>query len=498
MLKSWDIFDTLIARRCIYPHNIFRIVEQISRITNFANVRIVAEQNVAKQNKNYTLDEIYEEFGKLTNAPEKLCDELKTLEIKTEIDQCIPITENLRQVKAGDILISDMYLPEKVIRKMLDKAGLFAPVEVIITSGGKASGKVWKEFAEQGEFLFHIGDNIEIDVQGARKYGFDSALSVLSMPNQFEQWLLQRDFNFGAYLREIRLRNPFTEEIKRTYWTLFTMNVGILIILVQLIDELQKKHGFDYLGFCGRDTYYLWLLYKKYKDELGEEPPDNDYLYYSRKLAYYSRQGIVNYFHSKTFGQKSLMIDLIGTGTNLHYLRKKNKLIFSILLCCHDVNKAYKGAVDLPKKWVAFSDSSDTDDSFSFINYNYNDFPLNDCLESFNRATHNSPIRINSLNVGGKDISKIILSESNDIENFDVLEACLKEFLNSKIIWSKFKGNDAIENLKQILLLFVKSASKIVMKWRHNINEEMDRQDFIPDIVNSFKKNENYSPENVK
>ena len=321
MLKSWDIFDTLIARRCIHPHNIFRIIEQVTKLKNFTALRITAEQNLVKRGVNYNFDDIYKEFGKITNSPEKLCEELKALEIKVELDQCIPITENLRQVKAGDILISDMYLPEKIIRRMLDKAGLFAPVEILITSGGKASGKVWKEFADQGQFLFHIGDNVEVDVQKPRQYGFDSALTTLSNPNVFERWLMQRDFQFGAYLREIRLRNPFTEEIKRTYWTLFTINIGILIILVQLIDELQKKHGFEYLGFCGRDTYYLWMLYKKYKEDIGEEPPDNDYLYYSRKLVYYSRQDAIKYFHEKIDGRKALMIDLIGTGTNLHYLR---------------------------------------------------------------------------------------------------------------------------------------------------------------------------------
>ena len=498
MMKSWDIFDTLIARKSVSPRSVFAIVEQVSKIKNFMAIRIAAEQNLVRQGLNYNIEDIYKEFQRITNAPENLCDSLKNLEVKVELDQCIPITENLRQVKAGDILISDMYLPEKVIRKMLDKAGLFAPVEIIITSGGKSSGRIWKEFADQGQFLFHIGDNVEVDVQKPRQYGFDSALTTLSYPNDFEQWLMQRDFQFGAYLREIRLRNPFTEEIKRTYWTLFTINVGMLIILVQLIDALQKKYGFEYLGFCGRDTYYLWLLYKKYKEDLGEEPPSNDYLYYSRKMLYYSRQSTTKYFRLKTAGKKSLMIDLIGTGTNLHYLRKKNDLDYSILICCHDMGKDYSDATDLPKKWVALSDSSDTDDTFSFINYKYTEFPLNDSLESFNRATHNSPIRINELLVAGKNISEIILSESNDVENFDVFEYCLREVLNSKIVWSRLKGDDTIENLKHMLLLFINLASKIVMKSRHVINEEMDRQDFIPNIIKSFESNTDYSGKPVK
>ena len=101
MIKTWDIFDTLIARRCVHPHNIFRIVEQVTKLKNFTALRITAEQNLVKRGVTYNFDDIYKEFGKITNAPEKLCDELKALEIKVELDQCIPITENLRQVKSG-------------------------------------------------------------------------------------------------------------------------------------------------------------------------------------------------------------------------------------------------------------------------------------------------------------------------------------------------------------------------------------------------------------
>ena len=475
MLKSWDIFDTLIARRCIHPHNIFRIVEQVTKLENFTALRIKAERNLIDRGINYNFDDIYKEFGKITNAPEKLCAELKALEIKVELDQCMPITENLRQVKAGDILISDMYLPEKVIRKMLDKAGLFAPVEILITSGGKSSGKIWKELSKTGQFLFHIGDNVESDVQKPRQYGFDTALSVLSQPNQFEQWLLQRDFQFGSYLREIRLRNPFTEENKRNYWTLFTLNIGLLIVCVQLMDELQKKYGFEYLGFCGRDTYYLWLLYKKYKEDMGEEPPDNAYLHYSRKLAHYSRQDLIKYFNYKIAGRKALMIDLLGTGRTLHLLRKDTVLNYSILLCYHQANRY----TDPQKRWVALSDSSVDDDSFSFINYSSDTLPLNDNMDVFNRATHNSPVRMYTLRMKDKNIFQVNLSEINDTENFDVIEACLKEVLKSKIVYSRFKGDEAIENLQQMLQIFTKLAIPVVMMSRHVINEAMDKMGFL-------------------
>lgn len=512
MLKSWDIFDTLIARKCVFPRSVFAIVEQVGKVKNFATARIAAEQNLVKQGLNYNLDDIYKELQRIAKAPKELCDGLKNLEIKVELDQCIPITENLRQVKAGDILISDMYLPEKVIRKMLDKAGLFAPVEILVTSGGKASGKVWKEFAEQGQFLFHIGDNVEVDVKKPRQYGFDSALTTLSRPNYFEQWLMQRDFAFGSYLREIRLRNPFTEEIKRTYWTLFTLNVGILIIFVQLIDQLQKKHGFEYLGFCGRDTYYLWLLYKKFKDDLGEEPPANDYLHYSRKLINYSKSNIAKYFDNKIDGRKALMIDLVGTGISLDILRRDLNLDYSTLICGHNNWTKNFGILDwiclLEKKEMPLERSK----NFCFTNFNVEEQLLwREPTENLNRATHNSPIRLSAIKINEKILSDVILSPIDDTENFDVIETCLKEFLKSKIVWGGIKNQNVLENLRQMLIILNNWGAPAILKSQHMINENIDRRDFIESFeqrykvesnssisVNSFEKNKTDSREYVK
>ena len=179
MIRTWDIFDTLIARRCIFPQVIFYLVEETSHFKYFTSARIEAERNAAKRG-NYNFDDIYEEFQKLTNAPKDVCDNLKKLEADAEIAQAIPITENLLQVQAGDVLITDMYLPEPLIRRMLSKVGLLEPVEVFISSGGKSSGRIWTQLAEQKEFVFHVGDNQESDINNSRRAGFESTLSVLS------------------------------------------------------------------------------------------------------------------------------------------------------------------------------------------------------------------------------------------------------------------------------------------------------------------------------
>ena len=483
MIKTWDIFDTLIARRCIYPHAIFQIVEQVTNSVGFVQARILAERNASRYG-NFNLDNIYEEFQLITNASKNICDTLKKLEYDIEFEQSIPITENIRQVKSGDILISDMYLPENFIRRLLDKAGLLVPVEIVITSNGKSSGRIWKQLAEQRKVLFHIGDNFGSDIKNPRFAGFESALTVLSNPTPVEEYILQKDFNFGAYLREIRLRNPFSEEIKRIYWQLFTLNIGILILLVQQIDELQKKCGFEYLGFCGRDTHYLRLLYEKYKRERGETPTPNDYLYYSRKLVRNSDKELAKYFSAKINNRKALMIDLIGTGVHLNILRKKYALNYAVLISIHNNEETtkriypnlYEARVWLP---VAKESNTKNNNADFFIIELKENLNINDTIESLNRATHNSPIRLNALYVGEKIISNAVFSENDDIENFDVLENCLREVLKSKLVTSIYASVGGLE-LEEFLLLFLKALTtysvSLPLRTKHQLIEQVDHQ----------------------
>ena len=248
---------------------------------------------------------------------------------------------------------------------------------------------------------------------------------------------MERDFEFGAYLREIRLRNPFAEEIKRVHWQLFTLNIGILLLLIQQIDDLQKRGGFEYLGFCGRDTHYLRLLYEKFKRDRDEVPTPNDYLHYSRKLVRNSCEELAKYYSDKIGGRKALLIDLAGTGTNLHYLRENFNLDYSILICIvgnKDLYKMYR--IMRGKDKIKFPDS----------------------LELLNRATHNSPVRLQTVQVGDKILPEVTFSALNDTENLDVMESCLREVLSSKMILPTEISPESREEILLKLIDFMQTA----------------------------------------
>lgn len=455
---------------------IFRIIDKQYKVDGFYDTRIKAEQNLLARGDMFTLDDIYDELRRITNADQALCEKLKALECAVEMDQAIPIVENINRVKSGDIVISDIYLPEEIIRKILDKAGLIVPVELIVTSAGKMSGRIWKQFSRQNQYVFNIGDNQQSDVENPRLAGFDSSITLLSQMNAVEKYLLDRYFYLAGYLREIRLRNPYTEEIKRLYWGYCSANFGMLILIVQLIDRLQKQNGFEYLGFCGRDSYYLWLLYKKYKEDMGEVPVSSDYLYYSRKLFYNSRADLAEYFAAKIDNRKALMVDLTGTGTHLHDMRKYIRARYSILVCYKygiNTRELYNGLPNA-EDWIPFADNVGRADAES--NFYFKQFGDNVLYEFFNRATHNTPISLETLNIGGKTVSNVTFSELDDTEYRDVLESCLREVLNSKIVWGGVgeTSDDILADLDMLIELVNEMATPHIFRTTELINNEID------------------------
>lgn len=485
MLKTWDIFDTLIARRYVQPVTIFQIVEQTAgHVPGFVKLRNEAEKNLILRGEKYNLDDIYDELQKISGASKEVCDKLKNLECDTEIENAIPIRENLLQVKAGDVLISDMYLPEKIIRKILNKVGLRVPVEIVITNHGKSSGQIWKQIADQNKFVFHIGDNAKSDFKNPRLAGFESSITLLSAPNEIEKFLFGQDIMFAGCLREIRLLNPYREEVKRLYWNLFSLNAGILILTARKIDELQKKYGFEYLGFCGRDTYYLRQIYEKYKADLNEEPPANDYLHYSRKLITGSKDAVAEYYADKISGRKALLIDLSGSGTHLHELREEKNFDYSILICgkldSYSTKTIYKDKKTFPEKWISFLENPEKV-SGDKLNFYFTETMDGDTqlwsmyCELFNRATHNSPIRSDTVKIGEKIIPEVTFSEVNDTENLDVFLACMEEILRMKINWGAgITDEKFLPVYKKMLATLTEQARGKSFSFRHAIDSYMD------------------------
>ena len=91
----------------------------------------------------YTLDDIYHRMLTDHVMSAATVTRLRALELEEECANLIPIAEHVREVRPGDVLVSDMYLPGEFIAAVLrDKCDLhFNPL--FLSSHGKSSGRAW-------------------------------------------------------------------------------------------------------------------------------------------------------------------------------------------------------------------------------------------------------------------------------------------------------------------------------------------------------------------
>ena len=178
---SFDIFDTLIQRKCGNPVNIFHIVEEkynishAQTIESFCEVRINAELKARRKSnrREITIDDIYREIDS-----SYLCQEmtlLKQLELETEFEECIGRQDIVslyeKAVKKKKvIIISDMYLQTDFLKSILDKNHISLPLRVFVSSecnALKSDGTLFKlaldEINWKPNNVLHIGDNFKSD-----------------------------------------------------------------------------------------------------------------------------------------------------------------------------------------------------------------------------------------------------------------------------------------------------------------------------------------------
>jgi hypothetical protein len=323
-IRSYDIFDTLIARRCIDPRNIFIEVEHASQRAGFAASRTQAEALLYAAAGAYDLDAIYVKLQELLGLTDAEREQLKSLEVDREVANAIPIAANLQNVEHGDLLISDMYLPAEVIRRLLDAAGFDKHVGIIVTSHGKRHGTVWPRLKDRLVIERHRGDNHESDVQSPLQHGIYGEHTAHAAPDAFEQFFLNNGLELLARIvRELRLRlevagaGDFLAQQKRIQ---HQVNLPILVLAATYVHNYASERGLANIVFCSRDcSHLLWVYRHLFAGDLAERPAR--YFYTSRLSRVTASAGYVSYANS-VIDAGSLVVDLCGTGWSLGALYK--------------------------------------------------------------------------------------------------------------------------------------------------------------------------------
>lgn len=316
-LYSFDIFDTLITRKVATPKGIFVLMNDIINQspqfadlpndvkTNFFNYRTNSEfylrqiNNQWNDGKDISLDMIYNHIQHTYFLTNEQTQAIKELEIQLELDNIIPIKENIEKLKVllekgkRVVLISDMYLPEYIIKEMLLKCDpVLCQVKLYLSSTlgfMKTKQALFHYVKEQENVEFrewtHLGDNKFADFFCARKLGIKAVLYPYVKFKEYEKSLLvansQNSFvqiSLGC-AKNIRL-NKFPNDEKAQLGASLAGPI-LFPYIYWLLDQAQKR-GIERLYFIARDGYILKLIADLIIKE-NNLPIKTKYIYGSRK-----------------------------------------------------------------------------------------------------------------------------------------------------------------------------------------------------------------------
>ncbi|PQP84601.1 hypothetical protein C0Q44_08605 [Paenibacillus sp. PCH8] len=312
---SFDIFDTLMMRKVLYPQDVFDLVEgkalQIGlSVQQFRQKRAESERSLLMRT-NPNIYEIYEELQDLTQISSEEKEELLALELATEKEVLIKrekMVELLQYAVAHgkDVyLISDMYLPKTILLRYLSDLGIRGFKDVFVSCEyrtPKCDGlfDIFKDKVKASSYL-HIGDNYDADYTFAKLHGLDSfhikssleMLEISSYRSIFKSLTSINDRSLlGLQLSRV-FNNPFAlyqsdgrPKLISTYDVGYSFVAPIITNFVLWLLKASKEGNYDKILFLARDGYLIQKLYQQATRILNMEiMPENEYFLTSRMIC---------------------------------------------------------------------------------------------------------------------------------------------------------------------------------------------------------------------
>lgn len=370
-MVSFDIFDTLITRTVWEPFGIFLLMQKrledrsydgiISDYVrdNFALMRKNAEEQARQVSEHIgkeevTLDEIYAAFAQSAYVSENVLEDLKKLEIQTEIENSIAILKNIESVKDylnhGEqvVLISDMYLPNNVIRGLLCQADPVLgdlPLYVSCECGRtKKSGSLYAYVKNELNIAYsewtHYGDNNRSDIKIPEILGI-KAIPV-KLAEELDRKKISEDMTlYGDLKKQVFLgmaRNTVeNNSLQKAGMLGATIGGFLLYPYIFWVVCSSMERDYHRLYFVGRDGFIL----KKIADEIISVYHYNlktKYLYGSRKAWRVEDEASQALLHDYLLqeivplDEKFALVDLQGTGKSMGYVVRQIKRSADITL----------------------------------------------------------------------------------------------------------------------------------------------------------------------
>ena len=397
---SFDLYDTLIFRQVEKPSDIFELTiheylkknggnksELKREAADFVRARSAAELSLYKSEKTFDLYDIYDKLNGFTDEQRQ---HLAEIEIRLEIELSFAgrvgkeLYEHAVQKNKKIIVTTDMYLPETVISKILNKCGYTRIDKIYVSSQiGKWKsrfGELFQYVAEDAintvaenrksgtndasdknapdknaleddspednkkyiqcigkRRILHIGDNYRNDVLFAKLKGIDSVfLENNKEMSVFGQAWIENTLNCSGDHGHSNFDTGNPVDSTDCYRMGYDIFGPLTLGYISWIHDISVRQGKEKILFFAREGYTL----KKIYDSMYEDIP-SEYVYVSRKALKYpllSRLNTIDeifdafYVNKVTTYEKLLgNLNLLGNEEALQILRSNNIELTSVV-----------------------------------------------------------------------------------------------------------------------------------------------------------------------
>jgi len=387
---SFDIFDTLLARTVKDPTDIFNIIEEKFPYPKFKELRIRSQSN-----STHLIEDIYRHFKLLTNDTDEVISQLRQFELKTEMENTIPIVSNILKIQNGDILVSDMYLSHEEILKLLKYHYINQNIQLFVSSSGKSQGYMWASLIKNFDILNHTGDNYHSDITMSSKFGIKGTYTQIHKFSKLEE-KLDTNRDLMIFLRRFRLMNPYDETTfeYKLYDYQIQYNIPLLLFMCKKIYTILTSEHRNKVLFLSRDGCLIYklfsFLYPQFKSY---------YVYSSRLINKTYTDNYVAYLKEIFNDSDSLLFDLHGS------FNSGRKLFMEVFNC-------------LPRILIFdLSIKTNCYDKLSYFTHHSN------MIETFNQDLNGSLIDY-------KDNKTIHMPTETPLEHIKVMHNTVEEFIH--------------------------------------------------------------------
>lgn len=309
---SFDVFDTLVMRKVLYPEDIFYVTGHKVGKSGISPDIFAEKRRYADRHNKYekNIYGIYRTMQDILGLTEEEREQFMELEIETEKEMLIHRKEIVSAYQYALLqgkrvfLISNMHLPETIMKEILSGIGIEGYEKLLVSCDyhcNKTSGlfRIYREMVPKGRCL-HIGDD-DIADRAAAKEDIDvflirSAISLLKTSNLktlmgYVHSMKEKNA-LGLLLSKI-FNSPFALEAGcgmiriRTYreWGYHFLGIYVVAYFDWLIRQL-KESRIEKMLFSTRDGYIFYNLYEWYRENVDKNIPEAVYFKTSRKLCY--------------------------------------------------------------------------------------------------------------------------------------------------------------------------------------------------------------------